>query len=128
MFSRRFIHGRKTMRNRGLLFAAAALTGMLLTGGASAQQTFPPVGTKVTVNGCVTRSNDNLCWVIRDVKTGQPYTVSSATPPFSPFALKHLIHLTGTIESYITFCWSGPILKDIKWYMYIKGYCPQPSK
>ena len=61
-------------------------------------------------------------------KTGQPYTVSSATPPFSPFALKHLIHLTGTVESYITFCWSGPILKDIKWYLYIRGFCPQPSK
>lgn len=44
------------------------------------------------------------------------------------FALKHLIHLTGTVESYITFCWSGPILKDIKWYLYIKGHCPQPSK
>jgi hypothetical protein len=25
----------------------------LLTGGASAQQPFPPVGSKVTINGCV---------------------------------------------------------------------------
>ena len=116
------------MKNRGLLLAAAALAGVMLTGGAGAQQTFPPVGTKVTVNGCVTRSNDNLCWVIRDAKTGQSYTVNSATPPFSPFALRHVIHLTGTIESYITFCWSGPFLKDIKWYLYIRGHCPQPSK
>jgi hypothetical protein len=116
------------MWTKGSLLAAAALTGMMLTSGANAQQTFPPVGTKVTVNGCVTRSNDNLCWVIRDAKTGQPYTVNSATPPFSPFALRHVIHLTGTIESYITFCWSGPILKDIKWYLYIRGFCPQPSK
>jgi hypothetical protein len=44
------------MRNRSLLFAAAALTGMLLIGGASAQQPFPPVGSKITVNGCVSRS------------------------------------------------------------------------
>src|ERR1700733_6958846 len=116
------------MRNRGLLFAAAALTGMMLTSGASAQQTFPPVGTKVTVTGCVTRSNDNLCWVIRDAKTGQPYTVNSATPPFSPFALRHVIHLTGTTESYITFCWSGTNLKGIKWDLYIRGFFPQPSK
>jgi hypothetical protein len=116
------------MWNKRLVFAAAALTGMLLASGASAQQTFPPVGTEVTVNGCVTRSNDNLCWVIRDAKTGQPYTLSSNTPPFSPFALRHVIHLTGTIETYITYCSSGPILKDIKWYLYIRGFCPQPSK
>jgi hypothetical protein len=113
---------------KGSLLAAATLAGVMLTGAASAQQPWPPIGTKVTVNGCVTRSNDNLCWVIRDVRTGQPYTVNSATPAFSPFALKHLIHLTGTVASEVTFCWSGPILKDIRWYLYIKGHCPQPSK
>lgn len=117
------------MRTKGSLFAAAALTGMLLTSGADAQQ-WPPVGTKITVNGCVSRSPDNLCWIIRDRRTQKVYTVNSATPPFGPLAQKYLVHLTGTVASDITFCWSGPILKDIRWYMYIKGYgyCPQPSK
>jgi hypothetical protein len=29
-------------------------------------------------------------------------------------AKKLVVHLTGTIASYITFCWSGPILDNIK--------------
>jgi hypothetical protein len=118
------------MRNRGLVFAAAALAGVVLTNGADAQQPWPPVGTKVTVNGCVSRSPDNLCWIIRDRRTQQVYTVNSATPPFGSLVQKYLVHLTGTVASDITFCSSGPILKDISWYMYIKGfgYCPQPKK
>jgi hypothetical protein len=118
------------MRNRGLVFAAAALAGVVLTNAADAQQPWPPVGTKVTVNGCVSRSPDNLCWIIRDRRTQQVYTVNSATPPFGSLVQKYLVHLTGTVASDITFCSSGPILKDISWYMYIKGfgYCPQPKK
>ena len=33
------------MSNRGLLFAAAALAGVVLTNAADAQQRWPPVGT-----------------------------------------------------------------------------------
>jgi hypothetical protein len=125
MFHDGFMPGRKTMRNRGLVFAAAALTGMLLTSGAGAQQPWPPVGTKVDIYGCVSRSLDNLCPIIKDRKTGQLYTITSANPQPDP-AKKLVVHLNGTIASYVTFCWSGPFLDNIKW-QYTRLRCPRPK-
>jgi hypothetical protein len=113
------------MWTRGLLFAAAALAGVSLTSVADAQQPYPPVGTKISINGCVGRSLDNLCLIITDPKTGLPYTINSASPPPDP--KKGLrVHLTGTIASFITFCWSGPFVDNIKWN-YLKMRCPRPK-
>ena len=110
------------MRNRGLFFAAAALAGVLLTNAADAQQ--PPPAQKVNVLGCVSKGVE-LCLIIKDIRNGKTYQINAANPPPPQGPV---VHLTGTIESYITFCWSGPILKDTKWYLYIRGFCPQPSK
>jgi hypothetical protein len=112
---------------RGSLFAAAALAAVVLTSNADAQA-WPPVGSKVSVVGCVGRSLDNLCQIIRDLKTGQPYTIQSAIPPIPPIAQKYVIHATGTVASWITFCWSGPILSNVHWYYVMRGpRCPRPA-
>lgn len=112
------------MWTKGSLVAAAVLAGAFLNSAADAQQ-FPPVGTKVSITGCVGRSLDNLCPIITDRKTGLPSTITSANPQPDP-AKKLVVHLTGTIASYITFCWSGPFLDNIKWY-YTKMRCPRPK-
>ena len=76
----------------------------------------------------VGRSLDNLCQIIRDLKTGQPYTIQSAIPPINPAAQKYVIHATGTVASWITFCWSGPILSNVHWYYVMRGpRCPRPA-
>jgi hypothetical protein len=113
------------MSTRSSLFAAAVLAGAFLTSAADAQP-FPPVGTKVNIYGCVGRSLDNLCPIITDLKTGLPSTITSANPQPDP-AKKLVVHLTGTIASYITFCWSGPILDNIKWN-YTRMRCPRPKQ
>jgi hypothetical protein len=112
------------MWTRGSLVAAAVLAGAFLAATADAQTT-PPVGTKVDIYGCVGRSLDNLCPIITDQKTGQISTISHADPQPDP-AKKLVVHLTGTIASYITFCWSGPILDNIKWN-YTRLRCPRPK-
>ena len=112
------------MLNRGSLVAAAVLAGAFLTSAADAQQ-WPPVGTKVDIYGCVGRSLDNLCPIITDRKTGQVYTITTANPQPDP-AKKLVVHLTGTIASYITFCWSGPFLGNITWH-YTRLRCPRPK-
>jgi hypothetical protein len=112
------------MWNRGSLVAAAVLAGAFLTSAAEAQQ-WLPVGTKVDIYGCVGRSLNYLCPIITDRRTGLFYTIIQADPQPDP-AKKLVVHLTGTIESYTTFCWSGPVLDNIKWN-YTRLRCPRPK-
>jgi hypothetical protein len=121
MFSCHFIHGRKTMRNRGLLFAAAALTGMLLTNAADAQQPLPPAKT-VNILGCASKGVE-LCLIIKDIRNGKTYQINAANPP-PP--LGRVVHLTGTIATIIDFCQQGPVLTNIKWKP-TSFVCPRPK-
>jgi len=105
---------------RATFFAAAALAGVALTQAANAQA-WPPVGTKIKVNGCVARSPDNLCLIVKGAN-GSVYTINEASP--AP-TVGRRVHLTGTVASHITFCWSGPFLDNIKWNYLLGRRCPK---
>ena len=98
------------MRNRGLLFAVAALAGVLLTNAADAQQPLPPAK-KVNILGCVSKGVE-LCLIIRDIRSGKTYQINAANPPPPQGPV---VHLTGTIVTVIDFCQQGPVLTNIKW-------------
>lgn len=97
------------MRNRGLLFAAAALAGVLLTNAADAQQPLPDKN--VDILGCVSKGVE-LCLIITDTRSGKTYQINAANPPPPQGPV---VHLTGTIATMVDFCQQGPILNNIKW-------------
>ena|ERR1700733_13342669 len=98
------------MRNRGLLFAVAALAGVLLTNAADAQQPLPPAK-KVNILGCVSKGVE-LCLIIRDIRNGKTYQINAANPPPPQGPA---VRLTGTIATIVDFCQQGPVLTNIKW-------------
>jgi|HubBroStandDraft_4_1064222.scaffolds.fasta_scaffold685399_2 hypothetical protein len=109
------------MGNRGLLFAAAALTGALLANAADAQQP-PPAAKTVHILGCVSKGVE-LCLIIKDIRSGQTYQINAANPP-PP--LGSTVHLTGTIATVVDFCQQGPVLTNIKWRS-TPLICPPPQ-
>jgi hypothetical protein len=108
------------MRNRGLLFAAAALAGVLLTNAADAQQ--PPPAKNVNILGCVSKGVE-LCLIIGDIKSGKTYQINAANPPPPQGSV---VHLTGTIATVVDFCQQGPVLNNIKWNA-TPLHCPPPK-
>jgi hypothetical protein len=106
------------MWDRGLLFAVAALAGVVLTNTAEAQQAMPPIGAKVKIAGCLNKNVDNFCTIVHDGRTGQPYAIQiyTAQPPIAPFAVDHIVFGTGTVASYYMFC--GPVMPVVADFHY----------
>ncbi len=103
---------------RSILLAAAGAVVLAIPAGHAQAQGF---GTRIVVDGCVTKGVEPGCLIVHDRGSTFTYNVSAAKPKPDP-AHHFAVHVTGVVSDRVSFCMQGPVLEKITW-AYTKTKC-----